>query len=63
MLCNCTFGHEKAMWSSIFGKQVDAEIIDCFQRGGNDCVVKIIHVLCHIVSVYFQEACQAAWHL
>ena len=24
---------------------------------------KIIHVLCHIVSVYFLEACQATWHL
>ena len=42
MLCNCTLGHEKAMWSIIFGKQVDAEIIDSFQRGGNDCVVKIL---------------------
>ena len=42
MLCNCTLGHEKAMWSIVFGKQVDAEIIDSFQRGGNDCVVKIL---------------------
>lgn len=42
MLCNGTLGHEKAMWSIIFGKQVDAEIIDSFQRGGNDCVVKIL---------------------
>lgn len=24
---------------------------------------KIIHALCHIVSVYFQEACQVTWHL
>ena len=42
MLCNCTLGHEKAMWSIVFGKRVDAEIIDSFQRGGNDCVVKIL---------------------
>ena len=41
MLCNCTLGHEKAMWSIVFGKQVDAEIIESFQRGGNDCVIKI----------------------
>ena len=42
MLCNCTLGHEKAMWSIVFGKQVDAEIIESFQRGGNDCVIKIL---------------------
>jgi len=41
MLCNCTLGHEKAMWSIVFGKQVDAEIMESFQRGGNDCVIKI----------------------
>lgn len=24
---------------------------------------KIIHALCHIVSVYFLEVCQVTWHL
>lgn len=41
MLCNCTLGHEKAMWSIVFGKQVDAEIVESFQRGGSDCVIKL----------------------
>ena len=26
-------------------------------------VTKIIHALCHIVSVYFLEVCQVTWHL
>ncbi len=42
MLCNCTLGHEKAMWSIVFGKQVDVEIVESFQRGGKDCVIKIL---------------------
>ncbi len=42
MLCNCTLGHEKAMWSIVFGKQVDAKIVESFLRGGKDCVIKII---------------------
>lgn len=42
MLCHCTLGHEKAMWSELFGKPVNAEIIESFQRGGNDCVIKLI---------------------
>ena len=42
MLCNCTLGHEKAMWSIVFGKEVDAEIVESFQRGGKDCVIKLL---------------------
>ena len=42
MLCICTLGHEKAMWSVVFGKEIDAEIIESFQRGGKDCVVKLL---------------------
>ncbi len=42
MLCNCILGHEKAMWSIVFGKQVDAKIVESFLRGGKDCVIKII---------------------
>ena len=42
MLCNCTLGHEKAMWSILFGKPVDAQIVESFQRGGNDCVIKLL---------------------
>ncbi|MDR2921250.1 MAG: hypothetical protein LBV72_18045 [Tannerella sp.] len=41
-LCNCTLGHEKATWSMFFGRPVDAEIVESFLRGGNDCVIKII---------------------
>ena len=42
MLCECTRGHEKAVWSNFFGKPVDIEIVESFLRGGNDCVIKII---------------------
>ena len=42
MLCECTAGHEKAMWSVFFGKPVGVEIVESFLRGGKDCVLKII---------------------
>lgn len=42
MLCECTRGHEKAMWSIFFGKPVEIEIVESFQRGGKDCIIKII---------------------
>ena len=42
MLCECTSGHEKAVWSALFGKPVEVEIVESFLRGGNDCVLKII---------------------
>lgn len=42
MLCECTRGHEKAIWSDFFGKPVEVEIIESFLRGGNDCVLKIV---------------------
>lgn len=42
MLCECTRGHEKAVWSAFFGKPVEIEIMESFLRGGNDCVIKII---------------------
>lgn len=42
MMCECTRGHEKAMWSIFFGKPVDVEIVESFLRGGNDCVIKIL---------------------
>jgi predicted hydrocarbon binding protein len=41
-LCNCTLGHEKAMWSEFFGKPIDVEIVETILRGGNDCVFKIL---------------------
>ena len=41
MLCHCTLGHEKAMWGELFGRPVDGEIVESFQRGGNDCVIKL----------------------
>lgn len=41
MLCNCTLGHEKAMWSELFGKPVDVDIVESFLRGGRDCVFKL----------------------
>ena len=41
MLCHCTLGHEKAMWRELFDRKIDAEIIESFQRGGNDCVIKL----------------------
>ena len=41
MLCHCTLGHEKAMWSEVFNMKVDAEIVESFQRGGKDCAIKL----------------------
>ena len=41
LLCLCTQGHEKAMWSVFFGKEINTEIVESFQRGGNDCVMKL----------------------
>lgn len=41
MLCECTKGHEKFVWSQFFGKPVDIEIVESFLRGGSDCVIKI----------------------
>ena len=41
MLCYCTLGHEKAMWGELFGREIDAEIVESFQRGGKDCVIKL----------------------
>ena len=41
MLCHCTCGHEKAVWSAFFGRPVDVEILESFLRGGKDCVIKI----------------------
>ena len=42
ILCNCTVGHEEAMWSVFFGCEVKAEIIESHLRGGKDCVVRIV---------------------
>ena len=42
ILCECTKGHEKAVWSAFFGKPVEIEIVESFLRGGNDCVIKIL---------------------
>ena len=41
-LCYCTQGQNKLLWSTLFGKQVDIEIVESILRGGNDCVLKII---------------------
>ena len=40
-LCYCTQGHEKAIWSEFFGKEVEVELIETILRGGNDCIIKI----------------------
>ena len=42
MLCCCTQGSNKETWSILFGKDVEAEMVEAFMRGGNDCVLKII---------------------
>ena len=39
-LCNCTCGHEKALWSAFFGKNVDVQIVESLLRGGKDCVIR-----------------------
>ena len=41
MLCECTAGHEAALWSEAFGVRVEAEILESFLRGGSDCVVRL----------------------
>lgn len=40
-LCYCTLGHEKAIWSEFFGKDVKIELLETILNGGNDCIVKI----------------------
>ena len=40
-LCNCTLGHERAIWSTFFGRPIEAEVLESFLRGGSDCVVKL----------------------
>lgn len=40
MLCHCTRGEDKAVWSAFFGKEIEVEIVESFLRGGNDCVIK-----------------------
>lgn len=42
MLCECTRGHEKAVWSAYFGRPVEVEIVESRLRGGSDCVLKIL---------------------
>lgn len=42
ILCECTRGHEKAVWSAFFDRPVEVEVMESFLRGGNDCVIKII---------------------
>lgn len=42
MLCECTRGHEIAVWSTFFGKPVNVVIEESLLRGGNDCVLKIL---------------------
>lgn len=42
MLCECTRGHEKAVWSAFFGITVEVEIVESHLRGGTDCVIKIL---------------------
>lgn len=41
-LCYCTQGQNKLLWSTLFGKKVDIEIVESILRGGNDCILKII---------------------
>ena len=41
ILCNCTRGHEIAVWSMFFGKPIDAEIVESHLRGGKDCVIRL----------------------
>lgn len=41
MLCCCTQGSNKETWSTFFGHEVKAEMVETFMRGGNDCVIKI----------------------
>ena len=42
ILCECTRGHEIAVWSEFFGKPVDIEIVESHLRGGKDCIIKIV---------------------
>ncbi|SFM93904.1 DUF6144 family protein [Methanolobus profundi] len=42
MLCNCTKGYHKAIWSEFFGRPVEVEIIETILRGSNECIFKII---------------------
>ncbi len=35
ILCECTRGHEKAVWSAFFGRPVEIDIVESVLRGGN----------------------------
>ena len=41
-LCDCTKEREKYMWSEVFDREIDIQIVESFLRGGNDCVLKLI---------------------
>ena len=44
ILCYCTKGHEKIVWSTLFDKDIDIEVVKSINRGDDDCVVKIINL-------------------
>lgn len=41
-LCDCTKSRERYVWSQVFGREVDVEVLESFWRGGKDCVLEII---------------------
>ena len=49
--------NEKSQYGFFVCTTFDSFLNDLMEKA------KIIHALCHIVSVYFLEVCQATWHL
>lgn len=41
VLCHCSQGNSRAMWSAFFGKPVEIEIVETILRGGKECAFKI----------------------
>lgn len=56
---------EKFQGQTIFGACQLSVLIFCNILENSSLMkkAKIIHALCHIVSVYFLEVCQVTWHL
>lgn len=39
--CLCTLGHAKSLFSAVFGKSVEAELLETVKSGGARCVIKV----------------------
>lgn len=40
--CLCTLGHAREMFSAVFGKPVEVQLLETVKTGGERCVIKVI---------------------